>query len=296
LQGSKGRYAVHAFLALYAIILAYIIGGLIAKYNVPVDMYFALSFALLFFALAQSIYEIGLTKTLLFFIITSVVGFLAEVLGTSSGFPFGKYAYDIYAGSSYLGPEVLGVPEVVPLIWFVIVYICFSQTFGYSRSKDYDSSESFQRSSNFSRSFLMIALTAFGAMAWDVVVDPMFTSYGYWSWSVDNPGPKLYGVPLTNFAGWFAVSFLMVALILLAFSAKRGSLIIKQENILDSRIVYLLLMLDGIVANASLGNYLAIIFGATSMSVFFVAAVALGSKLKSENLQNEKTEQLPLER
>ena len=55
------------------------------------------------------------------FVITSVIGFLAEVLGTSTGFPFGKYYY-----TDFLGPKVFGVPEVVPLIWFVIAYLTFS--------------------------------------------------------------------------------------------------------------------------------------------------------------------------
>jgi uncharacterized membrane protein len=288
MQISTGRYAAHAFLALYAIILAYIIGGLVFKYNVPVDIFFALSFALLFFALAQAIYEIGLTKTFVFFAITAVVGFLAEVLGTSSGFPFGKYTYGVYLGGSYLGPEVLGVPEVVPLIWFVITYICFSQTFGGLGEFDW-----LQKARNFPRSMiLIIALTAFGAMAWDLIVDPMFTSYGYWVWSSSNPGPKLYGVPLTNFAGWFAVSFLMLGLVVLAFNSKRSQVIFKRQNTLDSRIVYVLLMIDGAVANAALGNYYAIIFGALAMTGFFFVSLSLGSRFKSMSLRSERANQV----
>jgi uncharacterized membrane protein len=278
MQSSKGRLVVHALLALYAIILAYIVGGLIFKYSVAVDLFFGLSFALLFFAAAQAIYEMGLTRTVVFFVITSAVGFFAEVLGTSSGFPFGKYTYGTYLGSSYLGPEILGVPEVVPLIWFVIVYICFSQTYSRDPTK-----------SSFSRLLPAIALTAFGVMAWDVIVDPMFTSYGYWIWSPDNPGPKIYGVPLTNFVGWFAVSFLMLALVFLAFKTGKKQQVIKRRNVIDSRIVYILLMIDGAVANASLGNYLAIVFGVISMTAFFVASIALSSKDASERVQDKKT-------
>ena len=60
-----GRLVVHGLLILYALILAYVIGGLIFKYNVPVDYFFDLSFALLFFALGQAIYEIGVRKAAL---------------------------------------------------------------------------------------------------------------------------------------------------------------------------------------------------------------------------------------
>ncbi len=272
---SNARIVVHAFLALYAVILAYIIGGLLFRYNVPVDLFFGLSFALLLFALVQAIYEIGIARTLVFFAITSTVGFAVEVLGTSTGIPFGKYTY-----TNFLGPKVLGVPEVVPLIWFVIVYICFSQSFGIIGYPE-SSSKSIR-----SRLFIpIIALTAFGIMAWDVIVDPMFTSYGYWIWNKSDQGPKLYSVPLTNFAGWFLVSFAMLLFIFGAFRLKGGE-IVKRENAVDCRIAYALLFLDGAVANATLGNYLAIALGALSMLGFLLVSRFLSLKLKSKRVES----------
>jgi uncharacterized membrane protein len=271
-QTSRGRLVVHVFLALYAIILAYIVGGLIAKYNVPVDLFFGLSFALLIFATVQAIYEVGITNTLIFFVLTSAVGFLAEILGTASGFPFGKYVY-----SDLLGPKIFGVPEVVPLIWFVIVYICFSQSFAGSSQK-----------SRWSWLIPMIALTSFGIMAWDLLVDPMFTSYGYWTWLANNPGPKLNGIPVTNFVGWFAVSFLMLFLIFGAFHLRKEHFPIKRENSIDSRIAYVLLMIDGAVANATLGNYFAIVIGLLSMGGFFLISYMISAWLKGAKLDARK--------
>jgi uncharacterized membrane protein len=272
---SPGRIGVHFFLALYAVILAYIVGGLIFRYLVPVDLFFGLSIALLLFALAQSFYEIGWAKTLAFFAVTSIVGFLAELLGTTSGFPFGKYVY-----GDFLGPKILGVPEVVPLVWFVIVYLCFSQSFGSQQL----------RAISPKRTITMIALTSFGIMAWDLIVDPMFSAYGYWTWAPDNYGAKLYGVPLTNFAGWFAVSFLMLSLIVLAFR-KMGTTF-RRDNALDSRIAYILLLLDGAVANATLSNYLAILLGSLAMVGFFFASLALAAKQQGELAENEPQKQV----
>src|SRR5579875_1263535 len=108
-------------MGLYALILAYILSGLVFNFQIPADMFFDLSFALLFFALAQSTYEFGARNALFFILVTSSIGFLAEVLGTSSGIPFGRYYY-----TDFLGPKVIGVPVVVPLVWFVIIYITFS--------------------------------------------------------------------------------------------------------------------------------------------------------------------------
>ncbi len=125
MQISKGRLIVHILLGVYAILLAYILLGLVLGFTISADIFFDLSFALLFFALAQSIFELGTKNALLFLALSSVIGYAAEVLGTSTGFPFGQYNY-----SELLGPKVLGVPVVVPLIWFVISYVALSAVQG----------------------------------------------------------------------------------------------------------------------------------------------------------------------
>src|SRR5579875_2878594 len=58
---------------------------------------------------------------------------------------------------------------------------------------------------------LLCALAAFGSVAWDLMIDPMFTAYGYWVWGTQLfPRPEISGIPLTNFLGWFIVVFLML--------------------------------------------------------------------------------------
>ncbi|MCL5066857.1 MAG: carotenoid biosynthesis protein, partial [Thaumarchaeota archaeon] len=101
-SASKFRIVVHALLLIYAAILAYILLGLIFQFHISADIFFDLSFALLFFSLGQALYEMGFKKALTFIVITAVIGFAAEVLGTSTGFPFGQYYY-----TDFLGPKVL---------------------------------------------------------------------------------------------------------------------------------------------------------------------------------------------
>ena len=189
---TRGRLVVHALLLIYAAVLVYILLGLIFNFNVSADVFFGLSFALLFFTLGQSIYEMGLRNAVLFLVITGVIGFLAEVLGTNSGFPFGKYYY-----TNFLGSKFLGVPVVVPLVWFVIVYLSYSIVAGNIQSGI--ERKNFPRDHLFARTVL---LAAFGAVAWDFMIDPMFSSYGYWVWTGQFlPLPELDGIPLTNFVG-----------------------------------------------------------------------------------------------
>lgn len=252
---SRGRVVVHTLLLLYAIILVYVLLGLLLKLSVSADIFFDLSFALLFFALGQAFYEIGPKNALTFMVVTAAIGFSAEVLGTSTGFPFGKYYY-----TDFLGPKILGVPEVVPFVWFVIAYLAFSVSLG-----------SFRNGS--ARSVASIAIvSAFGAVAWDLLVDPMFSTYGYWVWTKQFISlPKLEGIPLTNFIGWFVLVGLML-IVFLGIAPNRAKIVFRR-NTFDSRIAYSLLMIDGIVANWELNHILVIGIGVTCMVVFLVISV-----------------------
>jgi uncharacterized membrane protein len=243
---------VHSLLVLFALILCFILTGLIFKFAIQADVFFDLSFALLFFTLAQCFYELGLKKGLAFLLITSVTGFMFEILGTSTGFPFGKYYY-----TDFLGPKVLGVPEVVPLVWFVIAYLTFSIARNILKTQ----------SISWNALAKLALLAAFGAVAWDFLVDPMFSSYGYWVWTGQFfPLPELDGIPLTNFVGWFVLVTLMLSVYLIVTSL--GTSIGQRQNPFDSRLAYLLLLVDGTVANWALGNYLMIVLGASSMAAF----------------------------
>jgi uncharacterized membrane protein len=261
---ARARIVVHLLLAAYSIILGYIILGLVFNFNVSADIFFGLSFALLFFTLAQSFYEMGFRNTLIFLAITSVVGFLAEVLGTNSGFPFGKYYY-----TNFLGEKVLGVPIVVPLVWFVIAYLSFS----IARSAIEPALRG--KMSRNSVIFRLALLSAFGAVAWDFMIDPMFSAYRYWVWTGQFlPLPELDGIPVSNFIGWFVLVTLMVYICSkVIFTSSLGEMKYRK-NIRDSEIAYFLLLLDGLVANLSLKNYAVMGIGSLAMILFLAVSRA----------------------
>ena len=262
-----GKAIVHGLLLIYAAILVYILAGLVFTFSISANVFFALSFALLFFTAGQSIYELGIKKAVLFLIISSLIGFLAEVLGTSTGFPFGKYYY-----TDFLGPKILGVPEVVPLVWFVISYLTLSIAAGV-----FSATNKLNR-----RSLTTLALfCAFGAVAWDFLIDPMFSSYGYWVWTgqfVDLP--KLYGIPLTNFVGWFVLITIIVSVF---FAMSHGDrTILTRRNTLDSRLSYVFLLIDGTIANWQLNHFAAIVIGVAMMLCFLIVSYYLESKMSGK--------------
>jgi len=121
-------------------------------------------------------------------------GLVAEAIGLATGLPFGEYRY---TGS--LGPEVLGVPVVVPAAWTMMAYPSLivgrrlAAALGRGRG----------------------ATTVLGAWAlatWDVFLDPQMVEAGHWFWLEPWPSlPGVPGIPVSNFAGWLLVALLMIA-------------------------------------------------------------------------------------
>jgi putative membrane protein len=58
----------------------------------------------------------GARRTLLTAVFVIVTGWAAEFLGSSTGFPFGRYHY-----TDRLQPQLMGVPLVIPLAWLMML-------------------------------------------------------------------------------------------------------------------------------------------------------------------------------
>jgi len=112
-------------------------------------------------------------------------GLLVEWLGHTTGVPFG--AYDYAADSAVSGPQLLGVPLLVPLGWFAFSVIALA--LAPVGRKGW--------------------LAPLALVAWDVGLDPLMVSQGFWTFERG----AYYGVPLTNFVGWGVSGAILVALL-----------------------------------------------------------------------------------
>jgi carotene biosynthesis associated membrane protein len=145
---------------------------------------------------------LGLGRTLGFLIPSLGISLTSELLGTSTGFPFGHYSY-----LSGLGYKIAGlVPFTIPLSWFYVGCVSYLLA---RVGLEVDKKPSLLRH------FSAIALGALLLTSWDFVLDPAMsqTSLPFWYWQ--QPG-AFFGMPYQNFAGWMGTGslFMTVAALL----------------------------------------------------------------------------------
>jgi uncharacterized membrane protein len=132
----------------------------------------------------------GKKNILIFFLITWAVSFSFENLSIATGFPFGFYHY-----SPSLG--LLTVPLIIIFAYFAIGYLSWMLAHvlvgQYSRKLEGK------------QIFIVPFIAAFIMVMWDLSVDPISsTLQGLWVWTY--PG-AYFGVPISNFFGWFLVVY-----------------------------------------------------------------------------------------
>ena len=157
-------------------------------------------------AIAVSIYAyrtLGTWHWLTFMVPAIFLSLGSELLGTSTGFPFGHYGY-----LNGLGYKISGlVPFTIPLSWFYLGFA--SYLLARAGLKVEENANSWWR---------QLGAIAFGSLlltSWDFVLDPAMsqTTSPFWVWY--QPG-AFFGMPYSNFAGWFGtgVVFMSVAALL----------------------------------------------------------------------------------
>jgi uncharacterized membrane protein len=133
------------------------------------------------------------------------LGLVAETVGVHTGVPFGRYHY-----ADTLGPQLAGVPIVVPLAWTMLAYPCL--LLGRRLAAVHTGRRALISTLNRNRALITALTGGLGLAGWDLFLDPQMVGQGNWSWADPSPAlPGVPGVPLTNYAGWLVVSILIIA-------------------------------------------------------------------------------------
>ena len=155
---------------------------------------------------------VGRTRqVLLFFAIAFVVGNILENVGVVTGFPFGRYYF-----LDLMGPKLFHVPILLAvayvgmgyLSWVLAVVIFGTVHCPLSRS----------------RVVTLPLVASFIMVAWDLSQEPVWATVLHgWVWV---RGGAYFGVPISNFIGWYVTMYFIYQLYALALSnqpiARRG--------------------------------------------------------------------------
>lgn len=120
-------------------------------------------------------------------------GGLAESISLRTGFPFGRYYF-----TDAMGPRILHVPVLLVLAYLGIGYVSWVLALlilGY-----------LDEPINGVRIFALPLLASFIMLAWDLSMDPDWSTLDrVWIWQHGGP---YFGVPLSNFFGWFLTAYI----------------------------------------------------------------------------------------
>jgi putative membrane protein len=116
--------------------------------------------------------------------------FFIELIGENTGWPFGTYSYD-----ASLGPQLLGIPIVVPFAWAMMAHPLLIVARRMSKTWTF-------------------LYGGFALMAWDLFLDPQMVGDGRWKWEVTGSHvPFQPNIPLSNMFGWLLAGIALMAIL-----------------------------------------------------------------------------------
>ena len=108
-----------------------------------------------------------------------LLGFIIEVIGTNTGWPFGAYTY-----GEVLGPQLFNTPLMIGVLWWVLIRAWYDLTKMWTTN-----------------SWLKALITGTAMVSMDLLIEPVAIELGYWSWEGET-------VPLSNYIAWFVLATL----------------------------------------------------------------------------------------
>jgi len=180
------------WLLLFGIFLRYACTWVSALSGASLFSVGATGFTVLFaaFSILHAGDVLGWRRALLFLLVCVAVSWGFESVGVATGAVYGDYHY-----GKALGAKIAGVPLIIPLAWFMMVYASWIVAHVLLEGASTPSSV------NGALARALIASTAM--TAWDAVMDPGKAKSGAWIWEKGGP---YFGVPFQNFVGWIATT------------------------------------------------------------------------------------------
>jgi uncharacterized membrane protein len=200
-----------AIVALYAaLILLRPLGVIPGSLNAPLNALLPMGFALL-----HGSKQYRLRDMLVFTAICLVVSNAFENLSILTGFPFGHYHY-----SADLGLKLFLVPVLIGLAYLGMGYLSWTLARVILDG----------RRPRRGRTVAVPIIASFIMVSWDLTFDPLASTLGRsWIW---HDGGAYFGVPISNFLGWYLTVYVFFQLFALYLGRSRAR---PQPNTIRAR-------------------------------------------------------------
>jgi len=192
---------------LWSLIAIYAIARVLQLFPVRIPMPVIVALHVLpptVFALIHGAMFYRVRGILIFLAICFVIGNVSENLGIRTGFPFGRYYF-----TDLMGPKLFSVPILLGLAYLGMGYLSWTLArtiLGGMRSP----------LAGF-RVVTVPVVAGFIMVAWDFSMDPIWSTIEHaWIWM---DGGAYFGVPASNFLGWYLTVYLMCQLFALHLRA-----------------------------------------------------------------------------
>lgn len=232
----------------------------------------------------------GASKLLTFLIPAVGISLSSELLGTSTGFPFGHYGY-----LSGLGYKIAGlVPFTIPLSWFYMGLATFLLAYSGLISRPLMGG----KLAGVLATIGTVGLAAVLLTAWDFVLDPAMSQTSIPFWQFQEVG-AFFGMPYRNILGWTGTGAVFMAVGMVFWRSK--PIIITQAQLVLPLIVYLVNFAFGAVITLTsldqrfiIPTVIGLVVGVLPVIVLWAKAPLVSSGSVPSGSLNESTPSLPV--
>ena len=240
-----------------------------SKYIIDSNMitvYYFGWFFLFFFITLHAKIILGSINALILLIITFVLTFILEYMGTQGLIPNCEFYYTGDPAFSLLGE----VPLLTPLGWLIIFYSGLIMTYIIFNGFLKDT-----KKEKFTKKPVMLftgaVTTGLIVLSWDLIHDPVSVAFKAWIWKTKG---IYYGIPIMNFVGWFVIAFAIYLLFhFYLLKKKRRTNFQKYSTswfIMLPVISYLILLTMDVIHSLQINKYYIIPVGLLTMSFFII--------------------------
>ena len=221
MQNEKSRFLLFMLLSLY------LLGGILRLLAGRVPSLLIVTLHVIppaLFAVIHGARIYGSRGILVFTALCLSVGAFFEIVSLGTGFPFGHYRF-----TELMGPKLFDLPILLALAYIGMGY----SSWVLGRIILVPRNETLSR-----RNFVLLPVVAsFVMTAWDLSTEPVWADIDHaWVW---RDGGSYYGVPISNFFGWFLTTYVFYQLF---------ALYLRNRAVVSSRIWRLAILLYAISA------------------------------------------------